>query len=179
MDPTEEATRTDAAPPPRPAARKSHFTGRVAGLSRFIVAAPVIGLFAAAVVLTAVASVDTVVTIISIVRSQMQMKEILVSFIELADVFLLSIVLYIISLGLYELFINENVALPGWLVINTLEDLKEKLISVVVVVLAVYFLGKVIEAKNPLYILEMGAGIALMILALGYFVGRVLLHKPE
>ena len=65
-----------------------------------------------------------------------------------------------------------------WLFKN-IEDLKEKLISVVVVVLAVFFLGKVIEAKDPRTVLELGAGIALVIAALGYFVSRVLLHHDE
>jgi uncharacterized membrane protein YqhA len=156
-----------------------HATGRVAALSRFVILAPVVGLFAAAVALTAIASIDTVLTIISVITGELGMKETLVGFIELADVFLLAIVLYIISLGLYELFIDENVPLPKWLVVRSLEDLKEKLVSVVVVVLAVFFLGKVIEAKDPLYVLELGAGIALMILALGYFVGRVLLQPHE
>lgn len=156
-----------------------HFAGRLAGLSRFIIAAPVVGLFAAAVVMTAVASYETVVAILSVFSTGYELKSSLVLFIEVADVFLLSIVLYIISLGLYELFIDENVPLPSWLVIRTLEDLKEKLISVVVVVLAVYFLGAVIEQEDPRYVLELGAGMAFMILALGYFVGRVLLHHGE
>jgi uncharacterized membrane protein YqhA len=156
-----------------------HMSGRVAGLTRFIIIAPVIGLFVAAVVLTALASIDVVRTILEVFARELSLKQVLVAFIEEADIYLLAIVLYIISLGLYELFIDENVNLPGWLRIQTLEDLKEKLVSVVVVVLAVYFLGKVIEAKDPRYVLELGAGIALMIAALGYFVSRVLLHGHE
>jgi len=155
------------------------FAGQVAGLSRFIIVAPVVGLFTASVVMTAVASYETVLAILSVFSRDFELKRSLVLFIEVADVFLLSIVLYIISLGLYELFIDENAPLPSWLVIRTLEDLKEKLISVVVVVLAVYFLGAVIERENSRYILEVGAGIAFMVLALGYFVGRVLLHHGE
>ena len=115
-----------------------HMSGRVAGLSRFIVVAPVIGLFVAAVALTALASIDVVRIILEVLQRESSLKLTLVAFIEVADVYLLSIVLYIISLGLYELFIDENVALPRWLQIHTLEDLKEKLVSVVVVVLAVF-----------------------------------------
>jgi uncharacterized membrane protein YqhA len=154
-------------------------SGRVAGLSRFIVVAPVIGLFVAAVALTALASIDVVRIILEVLQRESSLKLTLVAFIEVADVYLLSIVLYIISLGLYELFIDENVALPRWLQIHTLEDLKEKLVSVVVVVLAVFFLGKVIEATDSLNVLYLGTGIAVMIAALGYFVGRVLLHQGE
>ncbi len=61
---------------------------------------------------------------------------------------MLAVVLYIMAVGLYELFIDDNLDLPAWLVIHNLEDLKEKLVGVVIVVLAVFFLGRVIESEK-------------------------------
>src|SRR5690349_14613036 len=75
-------------------------------------------------------------------------KHLAVEFIELIDLFLLGTVLYIIALGLYELFIDDKLSMPPWLVITSLDDLKGKLIGVVIVLLAVTFLGAVVNWDN-------------------------------
>jgi len=90
-----------------------------------------------------------------------------VAFIEVVDVFLLATVLYIIAVGLYELFIGE-LQLPSWLVIKNLDDLKGQLISVVVAVLAVLFLGTIVGSKNESP-LVLGLAISPMIVALTLF----------
>ena len=64
-------------------------------------------------------------------------KALSLEFIEIIDLFLLGTVFYIIAVGLYELFISTDVKLPKWLTIQTLDDLKNKLIAVVIVVLGV------------------------------------------
>lgn len=152
---------------------------RLAGFTRYLVIAPVLGLFVAAVVLTWVAVVDVVKLTLAVFDSHAELSKTVVGFIEVADIFLLAIVLYIMALGLYELFIDSDVPVPDWLVVRSLEDLKEKLVGVVVVVLAVFFLGRVIESENPIEILYLGVGIAVVILALAYFAKSVLLHKSE
>ena len=63
----------------------------------------------------------------------------LVAIIELMDIFLIATALFIFSVGLYELFIKD-IVLPDWLVIRSLHDLKIKLSSVIVLVMAVTFL---------------------------------------
>ncbi len=72
-------------------------------------------------------------------------------------------------LGLYQLFIHE-IKFPGWLKIDSTEELETNLIGVTVVVLAVNFMGAVF-ARNTENLLQYGAGIALPIAALGLFVG--------
>ena len=160
-------------------AGKARLLARMAAWSRFITIAPIAGLFVAAVVMTAVAIGDTVGITLGVFSPDFSLKKTVVDFIELADIFLLAIVLYIMSLGLYELFIDDTLPVPKWLEIHTLEDLKEKLIGVIVVVLAVFFLGRVIESSNPLEVLYLGGGISLMIAALGYFTSKVFAHKKE
>ncbi|HSN46841.1 MAG TPA: YqhA family protein, partial [Casimicrobiaceae bacterium] len=89
--------------------------------------------------------------------------------IEIVDLFLLGTVFLIIALGLYELFISDKLDLPHWLVIRTLDDLKHKLIGVVVVVTAVLFLGQVVTWDGERDILGFGVAIAVVIAALTWF----------
>ena len=58
-----------------------------------------------------------------------------IKFIELMDAFLIATALLIFAIGLYELFI-EDIAMPEWLEVHSLHDLKAKLASVIVLVLA-------------------------------------------
>ncbi len=146
---------------------------RVAGAwTRVIVIIPVIGLLLAAVTLVVVGGIDTIKVVTGVLgvgTEPLSLKEVLVAFIEIADLFLLSIVLYIISLGLYELFIDASLPLPAWLQFNDLDDLKNRLVSVVIVVLAVLFLGKAIEIKEYLDLLYIGGSTGFVILALAIY----------
>ena len=96
-------------------------------------------------------------------------KKLVVSLIEVIDLFLLGTVFYITALGLYELFIDDRIKVPEWLEIHTIDDLKGKLISVVVVVLGVLFLGKAVTWNANEEILPFGSSIALVIASLTYF----------
>jgi uncharacterized membrane protein YqhA len=85
------------------------------------------------------------------------------------DVFLIAIVGYIISVGLFVLFIDNTLPLPAWLVIRNLEDLKNNLISVIVAVLAVLFAKEAVARTSDLDLLGLGIAVALMIGALTLF----------
>jgi uncharacterized membrane protein YqhA len=100
-------------------------------------------------------------------------KALTLAFIEIVDLFLLGTVLLMISLGLYELFIDSNLELPEWLHIRTFDDLKHKLVGVVIVVLAVLFLGFVVSWDGSKDLLRIGAAIAMVIAALSYFLSTV------
>jgi uncharacterized membrane protein YqhA len=91
------------------------------------------------------------------------------SFIEVLDTFLLATVCYIMALGLYELFVDDRLELPGWLTIRTLDDLKNKLTSVIIVLMSVIFLGHVVSWDGERDLLRIGAPIALVIAALTWF----------
>lgn len=93
-------------------------------------------------------------------------KEISVALITAIDIFLLATVLYIISLGLYELFIDERLDLPKWLEVRTLDDLKARLLGVIAVILPVAFLGKMVEWKNGQDILWLGLAVGVVLLAI-------------
>ena len=142
---------------------------RLPTYTRFLVAIPVLGLFASALTLTVMAAVETARVIGHAAVGELLKKDAVLEFIELADVFLLATVLYIMSLGLYELFIDDSAPLPEWLTIHSLDDLKSKLVGVIAVVLAVSFLGSVIKGIDPQALAYQGVGIAAVVAAMGYF----------
>ena len=94
--------------------------------------------------------------------------------IEIIDLFLVGTVAYIAGVGLYKLFIsNAEIELPMRLKINSLKDLEDKIIGVIVAALAVAFLGQAASGHEPEALLSYGGGIALVIAALGFFVRHV------
>lgn len=99
--------------------------------------------------------------------------EALIVAIELVDVFLLSTVVQVMSLGLYQLYFDQDMQVPKWLRIRTLDDLKSKLVGVAVTVLAVYFLGRAITYDGSIEILYLGAAATGIIFALTYFLSKI------
>jgi uncharacterized membrane protein YqhA len=89
---------------------------------------------------------------------------------EMIDLYLIGLVLIIIALGLYQLFIDPDIELPEWLDTPSFEALKGRLLVVVVVVLAVMFLGYAAEATDALFIAGIGVAISLVIIACGYII---------
>jgi uncharacterized membrane protein YqhA len=87
---------------------------------------------------------------------------------EMIDLYLIGLVLIIIALGLYQLFIDPDIELPEWLDTPSFEALKGRLLVVVVVVLAVMFLGYAAEATDATFIAGIGVAISLVIIACGY-----------
>ena len=74
-------------------------------------------------------SVKTVTIIIHFASSHGEDPLRAVELISIMDTFLIAAVLFILSVGRYELFI-EDVAMPAWLIVHNLHDLKAKLVSV-------------------------------------------------
>lgn len=95
-------------------------------------------------------------------------KRVAIGAIELIELFLLGIVLYVIALGMYQLFIERDVYLPGWLEISSLDNLKERLLSTVLVMLAVTFLGYAVTWDKDISIIGIGVGVALVIGTVAY-----------
>jgi uncharacterized membrane protein YqhA len=95
-------------------------------------------------------------------------KHVAVGGIEETDLFLLGAVLYIVAVGLYELFIDETVPTPAWLVIDDFDDLKAKITGVIMVLLAVTFLASVVEWKGNPNIVALGIAVGLVLFALVY-----------
>ena len=120
----------------------------------------VFGSFAASVTLLIYGALETVITIghtATVPVSRENSKQLILSCIEVVDLFLLATVFYITALGLYELFIDDRIKVPIWLEIHTIDDLKTKLTSVIVVVLSVLFLSEVVRWNGGTNILTPGS----------------------
>ena len=102
-------------------------------------------------------------------QAEMDRTLVVIDVVEFVHTFLVGTVLYITAVGLYQLFINE-IQFPGWLKIDSTEELETNLIGVTVVVLAVNFMSEVFIGETD-SLLNYGAGIALPIAALGLFIG--------
>ena len=138
--------------------------------SRYFILVAVVGSFLSAVTIVIYGGI-TVVKIIYDTADEHDfgsegIEHVTVDFIEVIDLFLLGMVLYIVALGLYELFINTDLEMPNWLIIRDLDELKAKLIGVIIVLLGVSFLGNVRTHVGGRDILYQGLGIAAVILAL-------------
>lgn len=143
--------------------------------SRYVILLAVVGAFLGSVILLAIATI----TLVSIAWKEIaefdidrlsgdHLDRLGVELIEIIDIILLGTVLYIVALGLYQLFIDHNLPLPHWLKVGDLTDLKRDLIGVVVVLLGVSFLGEVVNWEGEASVLTLGAAVALVIAALGF-----------
>jgi uncharacterized membrane protein YqhA len=138
--------------------------------SRFFIAIAVLGTFVSSVVLIASGTISVFkVTWDALSDGSTGVtasKHLAVDFLQLVDIFLLGTALYIIALGLYELFVDDSLPMPKWLIIATFEDLKEKLIGVIIVLLGVSYLGTAVTWTGDGNILNLGVATAAVILAL-------------
>jgi uncharacterized membrane protein YqhA len=82
---------------------------------------------------------------------------------------LLGTVLLVIGYGLYELFIDSEIPVPAWLRVNDLDDLKSKLIGVIVAIIAVVFVGVFVDVNRADEVMAYGIGSGALVIALAAF----------
>lgn len=145
----------------------------VLNASRYLVLAAVLGALLGAAALFVYGLVDVVVVIVRTVASgevsTVGAKQLMLYFIEVFDLFLLGTVMLIMGLSLYELFMDSDLKLPARLEIRTFEDLKANLVTVVIAVMAVTFLGQVVSWNGQTDMLGLGVAVALVIAALNVY----------
>ncbi len=141
--------------------------------SRYLVLAAVTGSLLGAAALFLYGLADVVVVIARTLAggevSTMASKQLMLYFIEIFDLFLLGTVMLIMGLSLYELFMDCDLELPARLQIRTFEDLKSNLVTVVIAVMAVTFLGQIVSWNGEADLLGAGAAVALVIAALNVY----------
>ena len=159
-------------PPAAPAQRLEDRFGQALSLSRIFAIVPVIVLLLSALASFAYGTYVFVHSVTGFVDDHNLTHGNLGFLLLLTDLFLVGATLMIAAFGLYELFIGRirgRLVLPGWLRMNDLNDLKARVISMIILVAAVSFVDEVIESKDALDTLYVGAGIALVIAALTAF----------
>ena len=147
--------------------------GKVAGRTRFIATVPSTGLLIAAVVLAVATIINLVYSSYEYVIGEINLHDLTIEYVEYADSFLLAVALYILSIGLMSLFVSKNIPLPSWLEFHDFDDLKERLTSVIIVMIGVFFLGYVLKGSHGIDTLWIGLGCAAIIVALSVFMRTV------
>lgn len=142
---------------------------RLIELSRFVVAIPAIGAIIGSFVLMVIGTWEIVKAVAKVFDVGVPLKESVVTILTAVDTLLLATVLLVIGYGLYELFVDSSVKLPPWLEIRSLDDLKAKLIGVVVAIIAVVFLGVLVDATDPTAVMLIGIGAGAVVIGLAAF----------
>ncbi len=139
----------------------------VLGTSRFLIVLAVLGTFVASATLQVFGLIRVFAVIIDLIRageaSSAASKGLIADTVAIIDIFLIGTVLFVISAGLYQLFVHHDVPLPGWLKIESLDDLKDNLTEVIIVALLVAFLGQAVEWTGDFAILGLGLAVAAVI----------------
>jgi uncharacterized membrane protein YqhA len=106
-------------------------------------------------------------------------EEILIGIIGAVDFYLIGLVLIIFSFGIYELFISEiDIArLEGGfgnlLDIENLDDLKNKIIKVIIMVLIVTFFQRILSMQFTTSIDMLAMAVSICVICIGvYFLGK-------
>jgi uncharacterized protein (TIGR00645 family) len=139
--------------------------------SRYLALIGIIPLLVASVAAFAWGLVQTVQVVVLGFASLGTDKALILGFLLIVDIFLIATTLLIFTISLYELFIGE-ISTPRWMVANSLNDLKVKLSSMMVLVLAIKFLEIFMKGGNAQDMFWMGLAVALVsavLIAFGYF----------
>lgn len=142
---------------------------RIIETTRYVVVLPSLGALFGGLILIIIGLWDMGAAALKLVQPNVDLKESVVSVLAAVDTLLLATVLLVIGYGLYELFVDEDLHLPAWLQIHSLDDLKGKLIGVVVAVIAVVFLGELVEGSDAGATMMIGIGAGALVLALAAF----------
>jgi uncharacterized membrane protein YqhA len=142
---------------------------RILGLTRYVVFVPAIASIIGAVLLMAQGSLEILQVVFNALTSGFGLKETIVEVLTAVDAILLGTVLLVIGYGLYELFIDAEIEVPLWLRVEDLDDLKSKLIGVVVAILAVVFVGVFVDSNRSDDVISYGVGAGALVVGLAIF----------
>jgi uncharacterized membrane protein YqhA len=142
---------------------------KILGLTRYAVIVPSIAAILGALLLMAQGSIEIVLVIIDAVLNDAYLKDTIVDVLTAIDAILLGTVLLVIGYGLYELFVDTRLEVPAWLQVRDLDDLKSKLIGVVVAIIAVVFVGVFVDSNRASDVLSYGLGAGALVAGLALF----------
>lgn len=137
--------------------------------ARYAVFVPAIASILGALLLMLQGSVAMVTTVVDVVTEGTKLKLTIVEILTAVDAILLGTVLLVIGYGLYELFIDEDLEVPVWLQVQDLDDLKSKLIGVVVAIISVIFVGVFVDTDRASDVISYGVGAGAMVTGLAIF----------
>lgn len=149
--------------------RERPFLGSFVLLARGTMLIAIVATFVIATALLIYTLFEVYEAIKLLITTKSDGKKLTLAAIEAIDTFLLVTVLHIVAIGLYQLYIQNEIPVPKWVKVETIDDLKTTLSGVVILVLAVFFLGRAIVGDASQNLLPMGGGIGAVIVALTLF----------
>jgi uncharacterized membrane protein YqhA len=142
---------------------------RILARARYAVFIPALASILGALLLMFQGSVAMVQTVVDVVTEGTKLKLTIVDILTAVDAILLGTVLLVIGYGLYELFIDEDLDVPPWLQVQDLDDLKSKLIGVVVAIISVIFVGVFVDTDRAADVISYGVGAGALVTGLAVF----------
>jgi uncharacterized membrane protein YqhA len=142
---------------------------KILGLTRYAVIVPSIASIIGALLLMAQGSISIMIVIVDAVLNEAYLKDTIVDVLTAVDAILLGTVLLVIGYGLYELFVDTRLEVPTWLQVRDLDDLKSKLIGVVVAIIAVVFVGVFVDTNRAADVVSYGLGAGALVAGLALF----------
>ena len=145
------------------------FMNKILARARYAVFIPALASILGALLLMFQGSVAMVQTVVDVVTEGTKLKLTIVEILTAVDAILLGTVLLVIGYGLYELFIDEDLDVPPWLQVQDLDDLKSKLIGVVVAIISVIFVGVFVDTDRAADVISYGVGAGALVTGLAVF----------
>jgi uncharacterized membrane protein YqhA len=142
---------------------------KILGLTRYAVFVPAVASIIGALLLMAQGSISILMIVVDAVLNNAYLKETIVEVLTAVDAILLGTVLLVIGYGLYELFVDTRLEVPEWLEVRDLDDLKSKLIGVVVAIIAVVFVGVFVDVNRAADVVAYGVGAGALVAGLALF----------
>ena len=147
--------------------------GRVVSASRYLFVLAVFALLALALLLIIYGTAEVALAVKDAILDPEfgagGTKEITLEAIEVVDVFLLGLAVFVLGTGMYTLFVSD-LDLPKSLQVSSLAGMKSLLASTMVLVVAVGYLGVLFREGKGIDKGLIGLGTAAVIAALAYYV---------
>jgi uncharacterized membrane protein YqhA len=147
--------------------------GRAIGRSRYVVLIAVVAVLLVSLTLFLLGALNALAVTwkawrVALAHGELASTDLLIEILGVIDVMLRAVVFYIIGVGLYSLFIAP-LNLTAALGVESLIDLETKVISIVIVILAVAFLEHFVRWEEPGETLYFAAALAIVVAALVVF----------
>lgn len=143
--------------------------GQAIGHARYLVLVPAVAVLLVALSLFAFGTYQALADLWrawgAAIGGTPDMSKLTISFLKTVVVMLEAVVMFLVGVGLYSLFVAPlNIAVA--LGIDTLGDLEDRIVGLVITLLGVTFLENFIQWREPRQTLQFGAALALAVVAL-------------
>ena len=152
---------------------------KLLSMTRYAVVVPALASILGALLLMAQGSIEMVMVVMQAISNELTLKESIVDVLTAIDAILLGTVLLVIGYGIYELFIDAEIDVPTWLRVDDLDDLKSKLIGVVVAIIAVVFVGVFVDSNRADDVISYGVGAGALVVGLAIFAYATKKEAPQ